>query len=338
MADQLDGARASARGMTESLPARSAQEVPVFFPAGDQTLFGILTRPVASSNGTALIILAGGATPVTTNRNRLSVRLCRRVAGQGFHAMRLDYHGAGESTGLVERMRLDRPFTTDPEGAMQWLRRYGIKDFVLVGSCFGSRTALAVAAANPDVTRLILVAAPVKDMAIGDWASVQAAHEWTIWNYVRRALSLRVLRGLSDRHHRRGYWRYIEHKWAAFRRRRAHKGRQGPEWVSEHFLRQLKALVERHVPILLLYGDGDAYFADFRRARSGPLGALLDRAGSKVEIQTLPGRVHGFTRLAIQDAVLDKIAGWLQADGAGIHRATSEVTEGAGHRHALRLD
>jgi pimeloyl-ACP methyl ester carboxylesterase len=324
--------------MSDPVPARSTQEVPVFFPAGNQTLFGILTRPVGSPNGTALIILAGGATPVTTNRNRLSVRLCRRVAGHGFHAMRLDYHGAGESTGIVEVMHLNRPFTTDPEGAMQWLRGQGIKDFVLVGSCFGSRTALAAAAANPDVTRLVLVAPPVKDMAFGDWASVQAAHEWSFWKYLRRALRLSVLRGLFDRHHRLNYWRYIRHKWAALRRRRSHKGRVGPEWVSEHFIRQLRTLVERDVPIFLLYGDEDAYYEDFRRARSGPLGSLIHQAGSKIEIQTLPGRVHGFTRLSIQDAVLDQVASWLQAGGADIHPAASQVAEGAGYPHELQLD
>jgi len=326
VADQLRGARPSE--VSDPVPARSAQEVPLFFPAGDETLFGILTRPTGSPNGTALVVLAGGATPITTNRNRLSVRLCRRVAGHGFHGMRLDYHGAGESSGMVEVMHLDRPFTGDPEGAMQWLRGYGIDDFVLVGSCFGSRTALAAAAANPHVTRVVLVAPPVKDMAFGDWSSVQAADEWTIWKYVRRALSLNVLKGLFDRHHRLNYWRYVKHKWAAFRRRRAHKGREGPEWVSEHFLRQLRTLVDRGVPVFLLYGDGDAYYEDFRRALMGPLGSVLDLAGPKIELQTLPGRVHGFTRLSIQDAVLDKVVGWLLGDVASAAGPETDVIAG----------
>jgi len=311
-------------GVDEGRPS-SPVELPVFFPAGGETLFGILTRPDAPANGSAVMILAGGATPITTNRNRLSVRLCRRVAQLGYHGFRLDYHGAGESTGTVEQMRLNRPFDADADGALDWMQDEGIDDFVLVGSCFGSRTALAEAAGREQVRRLVLVAAPVRDMALGDRGTVKSADEWSIWRYVRRALRPRILLGWFDRHHRRVYMSYAREKWRmmsrGLRRKLSRADTVAQEWVSPDFLRQFRQVLERRVRVLLVYGERDGYYSDFLRAREGPLGDLIDEAGSLVEVRVLPGQVHGFTRLAVQDAVLAEILDWLSAAGPVVRTA-----------------
>lgn len=305
---ELDGVNAA----LEIPPA----ELPVFFPAGGETLFGILTRPTVPANGSAVLILAGGATPVTTNRNRLSVRLCRGVAELGYHGFRLDYHGAGESTGTVEQMRLNRTFDADADGALDWMQGMGIDDFVLVGSCFGSRTALAEAAARKQVRRLVLVAAPVRDMALGDRGTVTSADEWSLWRYARRALRPRIILGWFNRHQRRVYVGYVREKWRAMshraRRRFSRAKSDAADWVSPDFLRQLRAVLERRGRVLLVYGDRDGYYSDFLRAREGPLGDQIDAAGSLVEVRVLPGQVHGFTRLAAQDAVLGEIFDWLR--------------------------
>ena len=295
-------------------------EEPVFFPAQSETLFGILTNPTAPANGSAVMILSGGATPVTTNRNRLSVRLCRGVAALGFHGFRLDYHGAGESTGKVEELKLNRPFREDADGALAWMQRRGIDDFVLVGSCFGSRVALAEAAAREQVRRLILVASPTRDAVMGKRAIAKTADEWSIWRFVRRALHPDVLRGWLDARRRVLYRHYAHEKWRAIVRlihhRFSHSRDDQVPWVSSQFLQQFRTVIERDVQVLFVFGESDGFYSDFRLALTGELGTIIENAGAKVEIRMLPGHVHGFTRLSVQDAVLREIFEWLAPGSA----------------------
>ena len=297
-------------------------EIPAFFQAGPETLFGILTQPSASTaaNGTAVMILAGGATPVTTNRNRLSVRLCRGVAALGYHGFRLDYHGAGESTGMVTQLRLNRPFDEDAEGGLLWMQQRGIEDFVLVGSCFGSRVALAEAARKEQVRRLILVAAPARDAVMGNRGIARTADEWSIWRFIRRALHPRILRGWFDANRRRLYGRYAREKWRAIVRLARHRldrsNTDDPPWMSSQFLEQFRSVVDRNVRVLFLYGESDSFYADFRIALNGTLGTIIEEAGAQIELRVLPGQIHGFTQLSVQDGVLHEILDWLASTNA----------------------
>jgi pimeloyl-ACP methyl ester carboxylesterase len=309
-------------------------EVPIFFAAGQETLFGILTQPAPNTvaYGTAVMILAGGATPVTTNRNRLSVRLCRDVAARGFHAFRLDYHGAGESTGMVERLRLDQPFDEDADGGLLWMQQRGIEDFVLVGSCFGARVALAEAAVNEQVRRLILVAAPSRDAVMGNRQIARTADEWSIWRFMRRALHPRILRGWFDGNRRRLYRRYAREKWRAILRLTRHRFNRSktedPSWISSQFLEQFRTVVDRRVRVLLLFGESDSYYTDFRRGLDGTLGKLIEEAGDLIDLRVLPGQIHGFTQLSVQDAVLKEILDWLAApDTQGSRSVPIEVED-----------
>jgi hypothetical protein len=72
-------------------------------------------------------------------------------------------------------------------------------------------------------------------------------------------------------------------------------------------------VVKRGVPVLLIYGEDDQYYQEFREARQGRLGRILEIAGSSVDVRVLPGRVYGFSRLSIQDEVLSVITGWVEA-------------------------
>jgi alpha/beta superfamily hydrolase len=295
-----------------------ASEIPVFFPADGETLFGILTTPADEAAGTAVIVLPGGSTPLTTDRNRISVRLCRRVASQGYHAMRLDYHGAGESTGSLGWLRLDRPFADDVQGAVRWIERQGVRSTVLVGSCFGARTALSAAPETAGIRGVVLVSVPVRDHAMGARASNDAALEWSLWTYLKRTLNLRVIRGLFDRRHRHVYQKYARAKLrkvsARLSRRNHRRSADAPDGLglaSPHFLTPLASLVERGVPVLFVFGTSEGHRKEFDRAMAGRLGEIVQRAGPSIEVEMLPGRVHGFRSSVLQDAVIDVIGNWL---------------------------
>jgi alpha/beta superfamily hydrolase len=131
-------------------------EEPMWFRSGRDDLLGILTHPRTEPRGITVVAHPGGHWIPSTHRNSAYVRLAERLAADGVHTFRFDYHGVGESTGEVAAYRLDRPFVDDSLAAVAAVRERESTDIVLVGSCFGARTALAAAAQAP-VRGLVLL-------------------------------------------------------------------------------------------------------------------------------------------------------------------------------------
>jgi uncharacterized protein len=296
----------------------SRQEMPVFFTADEGTLFGVFTRPIGEPVGDGVLVLAGGGAPLSTNRNRLSVRLNRRLAADGFHAMRFDYHGVGESTGAMERFRLHEPFVGDVDAATRWMERQGVRNFILVGSCFGARTALSAASRMKNLGGLILIAVPIRDFEQGQKKGTKLAREWSLGRYALQSLHPRILRGLFDPRRRRIYMKLLRTKLhalsATMRGRFGSRKQIDAGWlapISPQFMKSLSSVLDRGVPVLLVYGTEDEYFEEFRRASTSDLGAILHRGRDRVELTTLPGQVHGFMTVEIQDAVLELVTEWI---------------------------
>jgi pimeloyl-ACP methyl ester carboxylesterase len=282
-------------------------ERPVFFDAHGQTLFGVFTRPTTPPRMTAVILLTGGDHIPSINRNRLWVRLARTLAGDGYHVLRFDYHGVGESTGLVEYFELEKPFTSDVEAAVRWIRGQGIDEFVLVGICFGAGTALSCVGRIEGLRGIVASAHPVHDLEMLQGLGTMG--------YVRQVLEAEGLAGLLRRAPRaRSYVSYLGRRIRAGRSRRGRDGTATdpqPGRASELFLRQVARVADLRVPTLFVYGTDDGYLERFERARNGALGETLARAGSVVEIATLDGPAHQLTALDVQDAFLGLVESWL---------------------------
>jgi len=302
----------------------AVREEATFLEAGDETIVAVLTPPSTDGRGVGVVFLPGGGAPTTTGRNRFAVRLCRLAAAAGFHAVRIDYHGAGESTGAIRRLRLDQPFVADTVAAIAFLEMQGVDRIVLVGSCFGARTAVSAATLHPNVVALALISPPVRDFEMGQHASVLAAERRSLWAYLAKGLHPRSLARLTSRQWRSTYRRHAGAKWRQITRKTADRPSEADDdgrLVSRRFLEELRELVDRGVELLLVYGSEEYLYEDFEQARRGRLGRLLERSGAAIEV--LPGSVHGFTRLAAQDDVLASVMSWLESPT--LLRATSAV-------------
>jgi alpha/beta superfamily hydrolase len=284
------------------------EETPGFFSTADEELFGILTSPVGEARGSCAVLLSGGSWLASCGRNRMWVHLARSLARDGFHALRLDYHGVGESTGNTSTFRLDAPFVDDTVAACGWARDQGVRGTILLGSCFGARTALATATVLDDVDGVAAFPVPVRDFAMGDRiASLPTSM------LARKALRPHVLLGLFRAEHRRAYLRVLSRKWRRWQRRHD-EGRPASgrfEWVSPILLEQLRSLVEREIPVLLVFGADDDFFQDFQRGCQGPLGDLMNAAGDLIAVRVVPGKTHGLGSTAVQEAVVDELEQWL---------------------------
>jgi pimeloyl-ACP methyl ester carboxylesterase len=148
--------------------ARAQDEVPLYFTAGDNTLFGMLTRPTVEPNGTGVLLLSGGVYVMSTNRNQMFVHLARRLAALGYTVLRIDFRGVGDSGGVISGYELDDPNGEDAAGAMRCLRATGVDEVVVVGSCFGARSGLHAAAGDPALSAMVLFSPPIGDVADGD--------------------------------------------------------------------------------------------------------------------------------------------------------------------------
>jgi pimeloyl-ACP methyl ester carboxylesterase len=291
--------------VTTALSAATWEEAPVFFEAAGETLFGMFTQPAGRAEETAVILLPGGDHIPSINRNRLWVRLARCLAHQGYHVLRFDYHGVGESTGVVEHYELERPFTEDVEGAVTWLRHQGLDEFIVVGICFGAGTGLSCVGRVQGLRGLVACAHPVHNVEVLEGLG-------TI-GYLRRTLRMEGVSGVFSRARRiPSYARFVARRLRRLARRPARGVRDAAlARVSPLFLDQLEAAVERRIPTLIVYGTDDGYYERFEAARTGRLGEILDRDGSRVEVTVLEGPAHQLTALGVQAAFIDLVESWL---------------------------
>lgn len=291
--------------------ASARQETPVFFVSGQETLFGIFSEPTARARQTAVVFLPGGWKTTSTARNRILVHLSRELAGLGYHTFRFDYKGIGDSTGVLERFDLDALSTEDLKSAIQWIEQQGISRFVLVGFCFGGWTALSCAPDLPGVEGLVMISVPTRRS--GETSVARLARKTSLWRIIRQAIRPWAIRSLLSMDRRRISKRFLAAKLRTLIPRRRSKRPPAPEGkdVTVRFLGPLATLVDRHVPILFLYGTADEEFEGFKVSKQGPLGEVLARSDSTVEIRLAPGRLHSLDRIEHQDAIIDNVTEWI---------------------------
>jgi pimeloyl-ACP methyl ester carboxylesterase len=292
------------------------QERAVLFEAKGETLFGVLTEPASESNGTGILLIQGGDTVnISFHRNRLAVRLARTLGERGYRALRFDYHGLGESTGEIRELRLSAPFAEDAVAAARCLTEAGADRIIMVGACFSARTALSAAPEVPNLAGILMATPPVASYERTEAQAEWLARDRPLKTYVRKALRPDNLRRLlTDPASRRVFTHFGRAKLREVgARTKARAGLADPfGWVSGHLLSPLRTMVERRIPVMIVYGVDDPLLREFDRATEGELGRILeDGAGTIEVVDNLPGVVHGFAQLDSQEAFLKLALEWI---------------------------
>lgn len=287
----------------------TSDELPLYVDGPDGTIFTILTVP-PKPNGVAVILVPAGLYGLSVNRNRFSVLLARTLAASGYHALRLDLHGAGESTGDAGDNRLDVPFSGDVIAAVRRLEMMGLERFVFVGSCFGGRSCLAAAASVEGLIATAFLSVPPTDDDHSNRQIKRRAE--TPLQVVERGTVARRLKGLRSRETRARYAGIVRVKLAA----RAGRTARGFESVvSPGFRTAIDGLSRRGIPTLLAYGT-EPMAADFDKfSRGSELGPILDRFGDQVEVHRPDVWLHGFPSLRAQRVGAELLDGWLTRIG-----------------------
>ncbi|MEX0761408.1 MAG: alpha/beta fold hydrolase [Dehalococcoidia bacterium] len=303
----------------------TATDSPVFFHAGGESLFGVITHPGAGYRNLGFVIANSAGYYLASGRNRVWQRLGHRLSDRGFPAIRFTYRGTGDSTGAVDQFSLRGSFSQDVAGAVDFLTQQGIESVAVVGSCFGSRCALDVAAEHPNVRAAVLLSPPLRDSVLGQEKSMRVAQNVNTLGYVQRGLRLRTLRAIFEPKRRQAYQRIVAAKLSMIRRRSPRHGRvEHPSWMSSKFLDNLSAAVSRGVLVHLVFGADESSYADFVAAKEGRLGKILADAGSLVTTSILDGPVHSLWDIGVQDRVVAEVEKWAADSWPEVRRIMAE--------------
>lgn len=290
--------------------ATTGQETPLWIQSGDQQLFAVHTAPTSEPLGVGILLLSGGGWIPSTQRNRMYVRLARKLAGHGFDVLRFDYGGVGESTGETRFFDLMTPHTPEVLAAVDALRSRGVTGIGLVGTCYGGRMGLHAAESVPELEVMAVSCIPVEDYP--------GASENLLW-HGRRAISADVWQRLRTKWPK--YLRVIKTQLVAMTHRFWDRALSRPtNRTHPEYIRQFSRVLERGVPTLVLHGRHDNHFPQFSSALDAELGQVLGAKPDLVTLDLWDGELHGERSIAAQRYTIDQIETFL-GSWAEQHRA-----------------
>jgi len=279
-------------------------ETPCFFPAVSETLFGVLTTPLGRARDVAVVMATGGGYLTSTHRNRLHVRLARRLAAIGYHCLRFDYHGTGDSPGTIDSFMSEQPLVDDLRGAAQWLgSARGLDRHVLVGSSLASRVVLAAAPGISGLVGFVLLAPVLRDTShtVG-WMAPGSSRLEVVEEVVAEGVVLQETEGPAGPH---------TVPWAEGQSGRLQVFEQpaaADEPIGAATSERFQWLIRNEIPALVVFGNDDPALDQFR---GSDLAAMVENAPG-IEVRVVAGQLRQFASLAVQDQVLEAILDWLK--------------------------
>ena len=280
------------------------EEYPVFVPAGEERLAGIICAPTGELEDLGVVLLTG-ANYTRTHRNRMWVRAARELAERGIPSIRFDYHGVGDSTGSVI-IELEVPFDADANGAADLLRAAtGVTRLAFVATCFGGRTAMAAAAQREDVVSTTVFPLPILVPAA---APTRAPLRRRIRQRIKGSeLGSRLLRNPRVRR----------------ARTQVAQRRDGPALVVSPRFRQDTGRAAERGEVRFVVGETTKELPETERLIEALRPELVPEAHARIHLEVVPGTdIHRFQTFADQDVVVSRT---VEAGVRALGRTSSEA-------------
>jgi len=331
-------------------------ESTVSFKNGETELRGILHTPDRAPRGVGVILLCPGYKH-RVGQNRLYIQIARNLCIQGYHVLRFDFHGLGESEGGIGRCVFGEfwrfvqtgGFVSDTLAAVGFVRQMTEVDkVILMGLCGGAITGLIAGAGEPCVDGLVLMNVPVMlESGSSDWFTEKMPPGFSdllVSGYIKRMVSFRSwLRLLSFKSDYRLMWKSMSSKIRRTLHRsqpRSHSSCRDDDRINPHFFKSFQSYCSSQRPLLLIFSGNDmyrwAFEADFeeRFLQNG------NTFGDSYSIFVVDGANHGFTRSEWLRALLEKTVDWVQqnfaADSPNGRTELQEKTSGSERREEER--
>lgn len=280
------------------------KEKPVLFGT-HRALIGITTEPqdhLDHSRPAVIILNAGFVHRV--GPNRLHVKLARDLASVGFHVLRFDFSGVGDSPRRRDNVPLEDSAVYETQHAMDYVKSTaGINRFILTGICSGANAAVKTASADERVVGIAAINGTCLDR-------IQSHHlgrhieECMRQRYYRKHVGdpsrwWKLVTGKSDL---RAAGRFVAGQMRRIVRHRA------PERPQIDASTECTSLVKRGVNVLLVYSEGSTAWDAFRLTLEAGVAPI--RSSDRLKIEMLENVDHVFTLGWSQAVLIDRIRQW----------------------------
>jgi pimeloyl-ACP methyl ester carboxylesterase len=124
------------------------------------SLVGVLTEaaPSSSSAGRPAVIFLNSGILHRVGSCRLHVRMARAFSAAGFHSLRFDFSGIGDSDQRRDSLSFEESAVVETREAMDYIAKAkGVQSFILIGLCSGADMAHETAVADERVAGLLLL-------------------------------------------------------------------------------------------------------------------------------------------------------------------------------------
>jgi pimeloyl-ACP methyl ester carboxylesterase len=277
-----------------------------------------------TARGVCILLLSPGIKG-RVGPHRLYLKLADPLVAAGFHVLRFDYYGLGDSEGeLGERVMADMynsiqggRYVDDTIAAMDWMtKQHGIKRFIGSGLCGGSISALLTAARDPRIEGLLGIGLPStleggaenfdRFMSRG-----QLKQEGR--SYLRRALNpgawLRFLSGKS------GYGMILRSVRELLHPSKAPSPPADPAAIRDNanpmFAPAFLRLLESGRPALLNFSSGDRHRFNFGEKFEERHAQAIARIGHPYLVHLIEGANHVMSDARWIDEMLQVTREWL---------------------------
>lgn len=299
---------------------------PVSFPNRQGLLLhGMLHVPEPNTARGVCVLLLSPGIKGRVGPHRLYLKLAEPFVTAGFHVLRFDYYGLGDSEGtLTESVMADMynsiqggRYVEDTLAAMDWMEAtHRIKRFIGSGLCGGSISALLTARQDSRVESLLGIGLP-STLEGGaenfDRFLSRGQLQQEGYSYLRRASSpeswRRFLSGRS------GYTLILR----ALRevilpskpQAAATAAGSEPDNVNPLFAPAFLTLLRRKSPILLVFSSNDRHRFNFGEKFEERHASAIQKTGHRYQVHLIEGANHVLSERVWIDEMLDVTMRWL---------------------------
>ena len=304
----------------------SAAESVSFTNRSGLTLHGMLHSPPSGDARNCCVLLLSPGIKGRIGPHRLYLKLAEHLAPMGFHVLRFDFHGLGDSEGdaeeevladLYNAIQVGR-YVDDTFDAMDWMQSHHRTDrFVGSGLCGGSITALLAAAKDPRICGLLGIGLPVTlDGGEATRGRFLTAHQT---QEARGELLHRLVRPwtwtkfLSGRSNYRVIWRVFRQVFGMKDTGAADQAAAAPAVDNTNPLAApaFLGLLRSGRPALLAYSGADRLLSQFRERLEQPHQQELDACAASYRVHVIAEANHILSDPSWVSELQDVAGRWL---------------------------
>jgi pimeloyl-ACP methyl ester carboxylesterase len=284
-----------------------------------RNLVGIMTSPEAADADPELpaVVLLNAGILHRVGPNRLHVNIARRLANAGFHSVRFDMSGIGDSGVRTDTRSFEKRAVQETQEAMDYLGgKTGTERYILIGICSGADVAFETARADGRVVGAYLINGSLLPVDALRDLYADASSRIDGRYYSGRLFDLRswgrFITGKSDV---KRAMRYVKRRIRLPRAGTGDATGEGDGSPDEDFAERWDPLIERSVDLELVFSEGSVTLDVFRLSMGRRVETLAERG--LITLHVVKDTDHVFTLLWSQRQLIDMIHEWAVNDGRG---------------------